>query len=175
MSCLVSGLTWNCSNHCFCYCFVVCVIPSLLQDLTTVYIFCFSFECHWRHFTVQRHLVKSLFITLFIPSHWNFLKFKEWFARENKPSYCSLFCWTSQKCDILCWVNVEMTKKGMIKKICIEWLCWNHCRDNKFVLHVRYSLNLGWWTLLKIPSKHFFKVFLLLHCEFPVIRKSQTL
>ena len=28
-----------CSGQRFCYCSVVCVIPSLLQDLTTVYIF----------------------------------------------------------------------------------------------------------------------------------------
>ena len=42
----------------------------------------------------------------------------------------------------------------MFIKICIERLCWNHCRDNKFVLNAIYSLNLGLWTLLKIPSKH---------------------
>ena len=42
----------------------------------------------------------------------------------------------------------------MFIKICIERLRWNHCRDNKFVLNAIYSLNLGLWTLLKIPSKH---------------------
>ena len=39
MGWLVSGLTWNCSGQCFCYCSVVCMIPSLFQDLMTVYIF----------------------------------------------------------------------------------------------------------------------------------------
>ena len=61
-----------------CYCSVVCVIPSLLQDLTTVckFFFDFSFERYWRHFTVQRHLLRAWFNSLFIPLNWNLLKFK---------------------------------------------------------------------------------------------------
>ena len=43
--CLMIGVWIDTNQQCFsqrfCYCFVVCVIPSLLQDLTTVYNFLF--------------------------------------------------------------------------------------------------------------------------------------
>ena len=89
MGCLLFGPTWNCVWVCvFFYCSVVSVIPSLLQDLTAVWIFFvwFNFERHWRHFTVQRHLLRTclthclsrenLFNALFISLIWNWLKFK---------------------------------------------------------------------------------------------------
>ena len=43
----------------------------------------------------------------------------------------------------------------MFIKVFIQWLSSNQCRENKSVLKAIYSLNLGLWTLLKIPSKQF--------------------
>ena len=74
MGCLVFRLIWNCPGQRFCYCSVVSIIPSLLQDLMTVYIFLFQ---HWTSLTsfhCAKTFVENLLNALF--NSLNLLKFK---------------------------------------------------------------------------------------------------
>ena len=95
----------------------------------------------------KNKIFENLFNLLFILLNWNLLKCKRVICLWNYGVMIKLELWhaslTWRRNDVKKDVHKDLYKTAVLK-----------CRDNKLVLKAIYSLILGLWTFLKIPSKH---------------------